>query len=240
MRKPNNPFAFGRPITPDNLDELFAHHRVHFGGWSMEEPSESEKAAAEKAAADKAAAEAAEKAKEKFEPITSQEEMDRRLGERLARERAKFGDYEDLKKKAAAHDKAIEEARTDQEKAVEAAKTEGRTEALTQANSRLRAAEARALAAEAKFVSPTLAVKALDLDDVEVKDDGSVDAGAIKAKLKELAESGAFVIDDGKGGKRPKPDHSQGGGGGDGKTGGGSVAEVMAERRAAREARNKS
>lgn len=146
----------------------------------------------------------------KFEPIGSQVELDRVLGERLARERAKYADYNDLKTKAGEYDKAIEAARTDQEKAVEAAKNEGRTEALTAANTRLLSAEARALAAEAKFASPALAVRALDLTDVKVNDDGSVDADAIKTKLKELADTGAFVLENGEKPK-PKPDKAQGG-----------------------------
>lgn len=145
-----------------------------------------------------------------FQPITSQEEMDRRLGERLARERAKFADYDDLKAAKTEYDKLLDAARTDQEKAVEAAKNEGRTEALTAANTRLLSAEARALAAEAKFANPALVVRALDLKDVKVNDDGSVDADAIKAKLKEAADSGAFVIGDGEKPK-PKPDRAQGG-----------------------------
>lgn len=146
----------------------------------------------------------------KFEPITSQDDLDKRLGERLARERAKFADYDDLKKKADEHDKAIEAARTDQEKAVEAARTEGKTEALTAANSRLVSAEARALAAEAKFRNPALAARAVDLKGVTVNDDGEVDAEAIKAKLKELSDADPYLIDDG---KKPaaKPDKAQGG-----------------------------
>lgn len=152
----------------------------------------------------------ADKAKDAFEPITSQADLDRVLGTRLAREREKFADYADLKTKAAEYDRAIEAARTDQEKAVEAAKNEGRTEALTAANSRLLSAEARALAAEAKFAAPALVVRALDLSDVKVNDDGTVDAEAIKAKLKEAADSGAFVVGDGEKPK-PKPDRAQGG-----------------------------
>lgn len=35
-----------------------------------------------------------------FEPITSQEDFDKRLASRLERERAKFADYDDLKSKA--------------------------------------------------------------------------------------------------------------------------------------------
>lgn len=42
-------------------------------------------------------------------PPASQADLDKIIGERLARERAKYGDYDDLKKKAAEFD-AIEEA----------------------------------------------------------------------------------------------------------------------------------
>lgn len=41
-----------------------------------------------------------------FEAITSQEEFDRRLSARLARERSKFGDYDELKAKAEQFDEA--------------------------------------------------------------------------------------------------------------------------------------
>lgn len=151
-----------------------------------------------------------DKGGDEFTPPASQDELNRIIGERLARERAKFADYEDLKRKAAEHDKAVEAARTEQEKAVEAAKNEGRTEALSVANTRLVAAEARALAAEAKFRNPALAVRAVDLSGVTVNDDGAVDADAIKAKLKELSDAEPYLIDDKRGG--PRPDPSQGGG----------------------------
>lgn len=148
-----------------------------------------------------------------FQPITSQEDLDRILGARLAREREKYADYDDLREKASKFDKAVKEAQTEQEKAVQAAREEGKTEALSAANTRLVTAEARALAAEAKFRNPTLAVRAIDLKDIKVGDDGAVDADAIKAKLKELSDADPYLVDDGKPGK-PKPDHSQGSGGG--------------------------
>ncbi len=166
-----------------------------------------------------------------FKPIESQEDFDRRLSERLTRERAKFEGFDDYKKKADEFDKAAEAARTDQEKAVEAAKNEGRTEALTAANARLLSAEARALAAEAKFANPALVVRALDLKDVKVNDDGSVDADAIKAKLKEAADSGAFVIGDGEKPK-PKPDRAQGGAAAKGDKSVASGRELFEARRA--------
>lgn len=165
----------------------------------------------------------------KFEPITSQADLDRVLGARLAREREKFADYDDLKTKATEYDKALDAARTDQEKAVEAAKAEGRTEALTAANTRLVGAEARALAAEARFRNPALAVRAISLDGVKVNDDGTVDAAAIKAKLKELSDAEPYLVDDGKPG-RPKPDRSQGGNQGDAKPSVARGREMFQER----------
>lgn len=35
MSRHHNPFAFDKPITLDNLDELFSHHSRLSGGWSM-------------------------------------------------------------------------------------------------------------------------------------------------------------------------------------------------------------
>lgn len=35
MSRNRNPFAFGKPITLGNLDELFSHHRRLTGGWGM-------------------------------------------------------------------------------------------------------------------------------------------------------------------------------------------------------------
>jgi hypothetical protein len=90
------------------------------------------------------------------------------------------------------------QAMSDQEKAVNAAKTAGYTEALTKANKRLVSAEARALAAGAKFRDPGDAVKFLTLDDISVDEDGNVDASAIKSALEELAKSKPYLLDDGK------------------------------------------
>lgn len=153
---------------------------------------------------------------DEFTPITSQADLDRVLGARLARERErtaeKLAEVETLREKAAEYDKAVEAAQTEQEKAVKAAREEGKTEALTTANTRLVNAEARALAAEAKFRNPSLAVRGIELKDVKVNDDGTVDQDAIKSKLKALSDADPYLVDDGKPGK-PKPDRSQGGGG---------------------------
>lgn len=54
-----------------------------------------------------------------FRPITSQDELDRRIGERLERERSKFADYEDLKSKAARLDEIEDANKTEIQKAQE-------------------------------------------------------------------------------------------------------------------------
>lgn len=46
----------------------------------------------------------------------TQEELERELGQRLERERAKYKDYGDLKKKAEAHDQLVASQQTEQEK----------------------------------------------------------------------------------------------------------------------------
>lgn len=202
-----NPFAFGKPITLDTLGDLFAHHRLTFGGFTMEEKT------AEQIAAEAAAAEEAKKGAEGYKPPATQEELNRIIGDRLAREREKYADYAEIKKKAEAHDAKMAEAMTDAEKAADAARKEGETSALEKANGRIVRSEARAVASELKFRNPTLALAAIDLSDVKVNDDGEPDAAAIKTKLEDLAKADPYLVDDGKK-PAPKPDRSQGGGGG--------------------------
>lgn len=191
------PNPFRKPITLNTLPDLFAHHRAVFGGWRMEDDLPS----GDQPPADPPA----------FAAITTQADLDRIIGTRLAREREKYADYDDLRAKAAEHDKALEAAKSDHEKAVEAARKEGESSALERANARLVSAEARALAAEARFRNTGLAVRGIDLADVKVGDDGTVDAEAIKAKLKALSDADPYLVDDGKK-SPPKPDRSQGGG----------------------------
>lgn len=106
--------------------------------------------------------------------------------------------------------KEIEDANaSDLEKAVKAAREEGRAEVQSTANARLINAEARALAAEAKFRNPGLAIKAVDLSAVSVSDDGTVDVDSIRTALADLALADPYLVDDGKT-PRPKPDGTQG------------------------------
>lgn len=66
-----------------------------------------------------------------FTPPSSQEELDRIIGERLARERAKFDDYDDLKAKAQKFDEVEAQNKTEAERlADELAKATERAQSL--------------------------------------------------------------------------------------------------------------
>lgn len=164
----------------------------------------------------------------------TQADLDRIIGDRLARERARFADYDEIKRKAAEHDAALEAAKTDADKAIDAARSEGEKAATDRVNERLKKSEARVLASAAKFRDPSDAVAFLDLGKVAVNESGEVDEAAITEQLKTLAETKPYLVDDG---KRPAPrsDRSQGGGGS--ATRPTSVAEVMELRRAERQAK---
>lgn len=118
---------------------------------------------------------------------------------------AKPADYDALKA-AAKRLEEIEAANaTDLEKAVKAARDEGRNEVQAAANARLITAEARAIAAEMQFRKPNHAVRLVDLSEVKVGDDGEVDAKAVRALLDDLAKDDPLLLavpDDG----RPKGD----------------------------------
>ena len=202
-----------RPLdlhAPGALDALIAFHRAAFGDARMEADDSGGGGDGKDQDADKSGDDG-DKSGE-YKPPDTQADLDRIISDRLARERAKYADYADLKKKAEEFDKTAEAAKTEQQKAVDAARKEGEAAAAERANSRLVAAEARALAAEGQWrVSPAAVVRQLDLSGVNVSDSGEVDAVAIKAALADLAKSEPGLVDDGK--ARPKPDPSQGGGG---------------------------
>lgn len=69
-----------------------------------------------------------------YTPPASQADLDRIIADRVSRERAKYADYDDVKAKAAEHDKLVDAQKTEAEKAAE----------------RLAAAEKRAAELEAK------------------------------------------------------------------------------------------
>jgi maltoporin len=137
----------------------------------------------------------------------TQADVDRMIAERL--KRAKPADYDDLKAKAQQFDDLQAANASQLEKAVKAARDDGRAEVLTAANARLVTAEARALAAEMQFRKPAHAVRLIDLNEVTVGDDGEVDTAAVRKLLDDLAKDDPLLLvvpDDG----RPKGDVDQG------------------------------
>lgn len=87
------------------------------------------------------AAGAGDNASTEFKPITSQADFDRLIGERVSRERAKYGDYADLKAKAAKFDEAEEATKSEIQKAADAkAKAEQERDAARAEALRLRIA----------------------------------------------------------------------------------------------------
>lgn len=122
----------------------------------------------------------------------TQADIDRIVADRLARERGKYADYDDLKSKAAEFDKLAEQQKTEAEKAVEAARKEGRSEALKAANDRLLKAEIRAVAA-GKLADPADAVRLLDLSAFTVGDDGEIDGKAIAAAIDQLVKDKPYL-----------------------------------------------
>ena len=87
--------------------------------------------------------------------------------------------------------KLRDETATDAEKAIAAARDEGRREALGQVTGRMIEAEVRAAAA-GKLADPADAVRLIDLTGF-VGDDGDIDAKAIAAAVDELVETKPYL-----------------------------------------------
>ena len=115
-----------------------------------------------------------------FEAITSQEELDRIITNRLSRERAKYSDYDDLKAKSQKWDEVEEANKTELQKALDrAAQAEA---ALAQAQ--LSASRAEAIA---KYQIPEEYQELITATDVE-----GIEAQAVK--LGELAKPKGPII----------------------------------------------
>lgn len=111
----------------------------------------------------------------------SQADVDRIVADRVARANAKYADYGDLKKRAAA-------AMTEQERAVAEAEQRGKTTATEAANARVARAELKAAAKDADVDKATLDgfLAYADLSKF-VGADGEPDDKAIAAVVKQLA-----------------------------------------------------
>jgi len=126
-----------------------------------------------------------------FRAISSQDELDRVISERLKRERAKFADYKDLQAKAAEYDKIAESTRSETEKlSAKAAEAESKVSAL--------AAKVRAKSLKAEVVAMSGRLGIID-SDVALALLGSVEFDeddepiGVEERLKDLVRSKPFL-----------------------------------------------
>jgi hypothetical protein len=129
-----------------------------------------------------------------FTPPATQADLDRIIQDRLARERKNFADYEDLKAKATEYDKFKESSKTEQQKAIDAAKLEGANEVTGKFTTRIVNAEIKATAATLGFADPKDAIALYgDISKVEIQEDGP-DAKAIKERLEEISKEKPYLL----------------------------------------------
>ena len=117
-----------------------------------------------------------------FEPITSQDEFDKRLAARLQRERSKFADYDDLKSKVANLDKITADARS-----------EGEKSASEKLSSKLFEAEVKAAATSLGFHDPADALAQFGSRDGTMKG-LDIDSEALSKRLTEIAEAKPYLV----------------------------------------------
>jgi hypothetical protein len=134
-----------------------------------------------------------------FEAITSQDDFDKRIQSRLAREREKYADYDELKQAKSKYDEHLESQKTDHEKAIESARGEASTEVTQKFLSKLVGSEVKALASTLGFNDPSDALQVLG-SDLPVKDD-EPDTDAIKALVEKLATDKPYLLK----GDAPRP-----------------------------------
>ena len=142
----------------------------------------------------------------------TQAELDALIGRRVNSVKAGYADYDELKAKAEAHDKAQADAASELDKAKATAKAEGNAEATARLNVRVVKAEAKVQAGLLAFQNPAVAVGLLDLSKVKVDADGEPDSAAVKALLEDLAAKEPYLVkpkDDGNP-RRPRPNSGQG------------------------------
>lgn len=136
-----------------------------------------------------------------YKAPASQDELDRIIEGRLARERDKFKDYDAIKQKAADHDAYVESQKTEAQKAIDAARGEATTETTQKFLTKLVGSEVKSIASALGFNDPSDALQVLGAE-LPVKD-GEPDADAIKALVEKLATDKPYLLTAGK--VTPKP-----------------------------------
>jgi len=191
--KQHNPFTIPQDVQ-SKVDEIMARNRARFAGWTMMAEGEGGEAGGDEGQGESGSSDGGEDEGTETLGDAGKQALDRMKAER-----------EDAKRRAKAAETELEKLRnaskSEQEKAVDAARKEGAAEAAQRANDRLIKAEAKALAATAKFRDPSDVIAQLGgrLGEIAVDDDGEVDAKALKALVDDLAKSKPYLVDSGTG-----------------------------------------
>lgn len=152
-----------------------------------------------------------------FTPITSQEDLDRVVGQRLERKdrqvRAEYAGFDEYKAKAEELDQLKASQLTDQEKAVEATRAEAIEEITRKYQGQLVTASIREVATKLNFRDPGDAQAYLDA--TQFVDGDAISTDRITASLKELAESKPYLINATTSAEEPVKGQAPGSGTGD-------------------------
>jgi len=144
-----------------------------------------------------------------FTPITSQEELDRILGKRVAQVERRYRDYDAYREKATQYDALAAASQTDTERAIAEAEETAWNAAMAKAVPRVVRAEFKAQAHTAGLTKEQLDTLLEDLDLTKyANDEGDPDEDKIARKVTALAPARK---------QDPPPDFGQGKRGGNGK-----------------------
>lgn len=121
---------------------------------------------------------------QEFTPIQSQEELNQIVESRIARERKKFSDYDDLKAKAAKADELEAQALIEQERAVKDAVSNREAELNSYWAEKFAFKSAESEAAKMGFIDPSDVSRYLDVS--EVMSDGDIDSKALGKQLEQI------------------------------------------------------
>lgn len=127
-----------------------------------------------------------------FKPIESQEELDQVISKRLARERKKFSDYEDLKAKAEKLNEIEQANLTDTEKAVAEAVSAKEAELTSFYAEKLASTEVKAKATELGFNDPQDVLTFVKVSDFLAEN--GLDQEALNDALTDLANRKPYLL----------------------------------------------
>ncbi|GAA1736887.1 hypothetical protein [Microcella frigidaquae] len=128
-----------------------------------------------------------------FTAPASQEELDRIIEARLARERKRFEGFDAIKEKAAKWDQLEEEKKTPSEKAIEEAAAKARAEVASKYERQIAEGRVESIAAAVGFIDPADAVLRVLSGDLPKKDD-ELDVDELKKRVEQLAKDKPHLV----------------------------------------------